>query len=784
MKYLLIILLLSSAVSCQKKTDTLNLEGLIEPVEVYYDNYGIPHINAQNNKDMMFALGYTMASDRLFQMDLLRRIGSGRLSEVFGEKTFEPDKLLRTLGIRKQMNENWKKFKRSAPKEMLEEIDAFMEGLNLYIKEGPKPMELKLLRYKIEPFSIVDSLSVAGYMGLNFAESLIVDVMYTDLLDEVSSEDVELIFSRGYKDDKIASFHANNYKPSDEYYALIGKSLSTLLDQFTLFHGSNAFALSPKRSKSGKAILANDPHIGFGLPSVWYEAHIKSPSYESYGHYIPLIPYPGLSHNKDRAWGITMAKFNEMDVYQETFHPDDKNLVLYKGSYVKVKNHTEIIKVKGEKDYSLEVRNTPHGPVLDETKHGKLNKGLSLEWQFLSPENNPALALYLLSKSKDIEDLAPALKHATSPSFMFTFADSKGNIGWHVMGRIPVLPNGFNGKYILDGASGAQDYNGYLNIEENPHLYNPESGMIAMANQKPLIKTKKNINGMWLSSQRQRRLHTILSGKEKWSAEELKKVQTDKTVYDYDNRFKKHIQFIEPKNKTEKKALSLLLDWDGVSDIEKPQTTIYYAIKANLIKNILLDELGKERLKEYTKITDTYTFLNLMLQGEKSKLWDVKGTEKIETREDIIQKSFQDSIKFLIKKFGSRIENWSWGRAHTLTFNHSLGKVFPLNLIFNLGPYPAHGGGGMVSNFGGDKADLNFDVIYGPSTRRIIDFADPENSFGVLPTGNSGDRFSKHYKDQIRLFFNNEYRPQLLNFKDIKQVSKKRTYRPFKELNQ
>jgi len=778
MQKIVYLIILSITASCAKSPKILNLKGLENPVEVYSDKFGIPHIIAQNNKDMMYALGYKMASDRLFQMDLLRRIGTARLSEIFGEKTLEADILLRTLGIKKQMDENWARYKKTAPKTMLEEVDSFLLGLNEFVKYGTKPIETKLLQYKIEPFTFEDSLSVLGYMGLNFAEALVVDVIYSDLLDELKSEEVELIFSRGFKDKNIKNLHASNYNPSKEYYTLIDKSLTTLLNRFTLFHGSNAWALSPKRSKSGKALLANDPHIGFSLPGIWYEAHIKSPTYENYGHYVPLVPFPGLGHNKDRAWGITMAKFNDMDIYQETFDPDNKNRVLYKGEFVDVERYDETIKIKGEKSKKITVRKTPHGPILDETKHGEKLKGLSLSWQFLSPENNAALSMFLLSKTKTVYDFAPALKHATSPSFSFTFADSKGNIGWHVMGRIPILPEGFNGKYILDGATGAQDYKGYLSIEENPNIYNPKSGIIVNANHKPLIKTKKNIGGMWLSSQRHRRIRQLLEEKEKWSIEELKSVQTDNHVYNYNERFKIHYKKLSAKNIIEKKALDKMLNWDGKARLSKPETTIHYTFLVFLIQNILFDELGKDRFEKYTSITDTYTFLDLMLQSESSNLWDNVKTKKIESKSEIIQTSFSEAVTHLTKNHGSSFENWSWADSHKLTFNHSLGKVKPLNLIFNLGPYSANGGGGMVSNFGGNKSDKEFKVVYGPSTRRIIDMNDTEKSLGVLPTGNSGNRFSKHYKDQISLFMNDNYRIQNMNFDLIQKESQKINYLP------
>ena len=772
-KLTLLALLYLLSVSCTQTPDSLELKGLKKPVEIYRDNYGIPHIKAKNNEDMMFALGYTMASDRLFQMDLLRRVGSGRLSEIFGEKTFDTDKFLRTLGLHRQMKENWNKFKKTAPKEMIQEIESFINGLNSYVKHGKKPLETRILRYEIEPFTFSESLSVAGYMGLNFAEALTVDVMYSDLFDELNLEDIELIFSRGSKDKNVSNFHSINYNPSPKYYSWIENTTSLLLNEFSLFHGSNSWAIAPNRSKSGQALLANDPHIGFSLPGIWYEAHIKSPDFESYGHYIPLIPFAGLSHNTDRAWGITMAKFNDMDLFQETFDPKNPNRVLYKGKYTNVASYDETIKIKDKEDYILNVRKTPHGPILDDTKHGENLKGIALSWQFLSPDNNPALAFYLLTKSKSLFDLANAIKHATAPSFTITYADSSGNIGYHVMGRIPVLAEGFNGKYIFDGATGAQDYQGYLSIDENPHSYNPESGLIVNANHKLDYKTKKNVGGMFLSHKRHRRIREILDTKEKWSLEELKKVQLDTTVYNFKKDYGLPLSLIKPQTEAQQDFLKRLKAWNGEVLIDTPEGTLFYGLQASIIRAILFDELGETRYEEYISKTDMYSFLKYIYEEPESKLWDNKNTEAVEDMKTTLQTAFEYAATELSKKFGDDIENWSWEKAHTLNLKHPLGSVFPLNHIFNLGPYPAHGGGSLVNNMRCAKEDLEFNVKYGPSTRRLIDFANLDNSLGVLPAGNSGNPFSKYYDDQVKLFNSNQYRPQLMDFKDIEKVSKK-----------
>lgn len=763
----------------------LKLEGLKAEVTVLKDEFGIPHISAQNNHDMMFALGYTMASDRLFQMDLLRRVGSGRLSELFGKDLLDTDILLRRLTIKKTMSENWAKYKKTAPKEMLTEAQAFIDGLNAFIKQGQRPLEMKILRYRPDPFTFEDSLAVAGYLSLNFAESLDLDVMYSELLKKLPKNEVDLIFPRGSQDIKDPNLFALKTKAHNKntniiapatksYVTFIDSALSTLLTRLTLFHGSNAWLLSGSRTTSGKPILANDPHIGFSAPGLWYEAHIKSPTTENYGHYVPLVPFPGLAHNKNRAWGITMAKIDEMDLYQETFHPKNKNKVLFKNEYVDVIKYTEVIKVKGEKDVVIDVIKTPHGPIIDGTKYANDGAHLSLKWQFLSKENNPGLTFYLLSKTETVWDLEEAIKHATSPSFSISMADAEGNIGYHVMGRIPIRPKGVNGKTILDGAAGKHEYIGYLDVSENPHSYNPKSGVIVTANHKPNIKTKKNINGMWLSKDRYLRIHELLAKKDKWDLESLKKVQTDVTLYNYNERYKKVYELINPDNDFENSVKSKLLNWKGKTNKKSVEASIFNTFLAFVLQNTVSDELGKDWFKIYSKRGDPYNFLRSIFKHEKSKLWDNVNSDVKETMSEIINKSFKQTVKHLQKTYGKNISSWHWEKLHTLTFKHTLGKVFPLNHLFNLGPFPVTGGGNLINNFGGDKGSLIFNVDYGPSTRRLIDLKSTKKSYGILPLGNSGNRFSKHYQDQVDLFLKNKYREQTTNFETVKQDSSTR----------
>ncbi len=784
------------------RSGSLDLEGLKSPVEVITDKYGIPHIKAENDHDMMMALGFITASDRLWQMDLLRRIGSGRLSEILGPKLLETDIFLRKIRLRSHMVERWAEFKKTAPEHMLMQIDAYFKGVNSYVKTGPRPLEMKLLGYSPDPFTIEDALSLVGYMSLSFAEGFFVDILYTDLLRELPKEEVDLIFPRAQfdanlpdvnlKQDKENKEHPepksdlqsqiidsnskfDNRKldsttlPSRKYiYTTLFDVVTELKARFGLFQGSNSWVLSPQRTKSGHTILANDPHIAYANPSVFYEAHIASPTYENYGHYVPLIPFPGLGHNKDRAWAITMSNSDELDYFSETFHPTEPK-VLYKNKFIPYQVVREEIIVKGQKKPHIEeVIITHHGPIIDNTRFVKKGKPLAVTWQFLNPTNNPALSSYLLSQSKELKDLAPAISHTAAPGFNISFVDSKGNIGWHVMGKIPVLPKNVNGREIRDGGSGRDEYVRYLDIMENPHIYNPKSGVIVTANYKHETQGPIPWIGLWQPKDRVLRLEALLDTIEKWDLEELKAIQTDEHVTFYQSFKEDFLEDVKPQTDLEKKVLSHMLNWQGGSSRKDIGASVYYTLSLSLLKNIIHDELGEDRFKTYCEGADAFAFIFQVLKRKDSILWDNENTTNLkESSSLIINKTFSESVSFLKQQFGSDIATWQWEKLNHVEFKHVLGKFFPLKQIFNLGPYSVAGGTNQVNAMGSVKYDLSFDVFYGPAARRLIDYKDPTKSWGVLPTGNSGNRGSKHFSDQVDLLVHNKYRAQNMNFNDL-----------------
>ncbi len=721
----------------------LKLEDLENPVMVIRDRYGVPHIKAQSKKDLFLAFGYVSAQDRLFQMDLVRRTGAGRLSELFGSKTSKIDILLRSLRIRKSAEESYKRFEGHYDKEMLELTNAYLKGVGQFISEGKLPLEFRILQYKPEPFSIIDMLSVPGYMALSFAEPLETDPLISQLNEKLSPELMKELRLETKALPKKKSGIKVSFSPEIE----------KLKNLVPLFHGSNAWAVSSKRSQTGKPILANDPHIAFANPSVWYEAHLSAPDYEVYGYYLPLIPFPCIGQNINAAWTVTMSEVDDMDLYEETFSKDRPNFYKFKGIWKEAKVEDEVVFIKGEKFIPLKLLTTDHGPLIDQTMKGVEGKHLALKWSFHHPENDPLSAFYKLHQAQTVNDFKNALSHAAGPGLNIIFANTQGDLAQWVMGKIPRRLNELSSDRILDGASGTEEYLGYFSIDENPHQINPPSGQIVTTNWRP--DGKHNINGFWQPVDRYERIHDLLQQKKMWTPEDMKIIHRDTFAQYASVIVPSLLESIKIENPEDREILEVLKNWDGHADVESTGATIFYVWNQFNFKVLLGDKLGEDGMRSFCH-SACWHFYKKVMTNKNSPWWEKKRREKLRMGYALMK-------NYLHKNLGNNIAEWKWGDLHTLTFEHPLGKVKWLAPIFNLGPVPASGANNTVNNMGYSRSGDRFDVRVGPSTRRIINLADLDQITTIIPTGNSGNRLSPHYQDQIKTYMKGEYRQARLS---------------------
>ncbi|KHD88210.1 MAG: penicillin acylase [Bdellovibrio sp. ArHS] len=719
----------------------LNLQGLSAPVKVTRDTFGIPHIKAANKMDALRALGFVMASERLFQMELSRRMTQGELSEVFGEIALNSDKLYRSLMIKRSVERMLQHEKQSGlfDEKMWDEMAAYFEGVNQYIATRPLPLEMKVLGLKPRPFSPLDAYIMTGHMAYSFGIALKADPLMSELAKKLSEEQFQAL--------------RNNPLPVPFKIVDNNAAFPVLTEGLFIpaFEGSNSWLISPKKSLSGKSIFANDPHIGYSLPAVWVEAHIQTPEFALYGHYLPLVPFAILGHNRHHAWGFTMSMTDDMDLYRETLD-QEKKTALFNKKPEPYQEWQEIIKVKDQEDVTISMIETRHGPLMDALFS---QKSLALKWAFHRKENNPMKALKLMAEAQSLNEFESALKTATAPGLNVMYADAE-NIAWWVFGDIAVKKNP-NSDMLLDGASGDDEYLRLLEWNEKPHSVNPSSGFIVTANSRPAM-LPAHIRGDFQADDRYETLVQALSEKDLWSVEEFKTLQTENY-----NIFTKRIldtlltelQLTPEENAKYVRPLQELKDWNLRSDISSTAASLYHQWNNDNILLILAD-LPEQDRKEFLNTPYAWQFYRRTILNENSPWW------KDLRRSAVVTTGFKNAVE--------KVRQKTWGELHTVEYIHPLGRTPPLNKVFNLGPYPIPGAYNEINNnkmrgMGGD-----FKVVAGPSTRRIIDFAEPQKSWGINPIGISGHMLSPFYKDQVHLFIEGKYRQQWMDEKDIAGV--------------
>lgn len=716
---------------------TAKLTQLSAPVRVLRDQYGVPHIFAQTKKDAMRALGYVQASERLFQMEMSRRLVTGTLSEVVGDVALKSDKLYRSLALRHTVEKLLTdKMKAGISNDkMQEEMEAYCDGINQYIDTHPAPYGFTFLRIKPRHFTPNDAYMMTGHMAYSFGVALKNDVLMSALAKKLTPG----LFKDLRNDWPTTPTRVTDYKT---FKPLL---IATENLYAPYFDGSNAWLIAPQRSASGKSIFANDPHIGFSHPGVWFEAHIHTPEFELYGHYLPMVPYAVLGHSRRHAWGFTMSQTDDMDLYRERLDRD-KKMVVFNNRWQPYDEWDEIISVKGQPNVTMPVIMTPHGPLMDAVLD---EKNLALKWAFNEPGNDTMTALYKMGEAKNMAEFEEALKPGRAPGLNVMYAD-ESNIAWWTFGDFAVKANP-NSDLILDGASGKDEYLRLLSWPEKPHDVNPRTGVIVTANSRPK-EAPPYMRGDWQADDRYQTILQTLQTKKTWSAEEFKNIQT----MNYDAYtpiiLKILLQKLQlsPAELAQNAAfLNDLRKWNYRSELASVEAAFFHEWNSQNL-NLLLANLETEERTAYLNTTHAWVFYKRVLSDEKSEWW------KSQTQSQVITNGFRKTLAKFEKKP-------TWGDVHTIEYRHPLGRNFPLNLIFNLGPYPIPGAYNEINNNKQRGFTGDFQVVAGASTRRIIDFANPQKSWGILPIGNSEHILSPFYKDQVQMFIKGEYRPQLMD---------------------
>lgn len=755
---------------------TLHSEQVRAPVEVIFDDIGVPHIYAENEPDAMFALGYVHGSERLWQMDLMRRAGAGELAALLGPDMVENDKYLRTLGMREAARRTAGQFREQAPGHVQGAMEAYLAGINTFIAEGQKPLEYQLVGQDPEPFDTEDVYCATGYMAYSFAIHLktepILDWMKQNfdaaLLAELAVD------TRGFRTIPVAAI-----SDSVEVAGAVGSWSEAAGDVSALsarvhaldavrpvpqWLGSNAWVISGERTKSGEVLFCNDAHMGYGQPSVWYEAHISTPEIDYYGNHLAGIPFPAIGHTRHHAWGITMFVNDDIDLYHETIEGDR---YLHGGEWLPVETSVDTVFVAGEDaPVTFEIRKTHHGPLIAED--------LAMWWTFTQyPENRLHEAFYAFSRQEGLANFEAAAAMVHAPGLNLMYGDDAGNIGWWAAAKLPIRPPSLDTKTAINGADPALDPAGWYPFERNPHNVNPASGFVYSANNAPDSVAGIQYPGHYYAGNtRAAGIMDALAARSDWTLADAQALQLDHHSPVYRDNAKRMLAL---SSAASSEARGLLEGWDGSHLGGDLAPTLYYRWMYRTIEGAMADEFmasGVEDAREkfvswHKTIVSENTFPRLLANPE-SPWWDDATTAGRESATDIVTAALEKAVADLTATLGPDLSGWRYDRLHVVTHEHAMKDVPVLGEWLGVGPFGLPAAKDALNKYEFKlKEAVDYTVFSGPSMRIGIDFADVDAAESILPTGQSGNRFSPFYDDQAQRYHSGEFRKQRMARADI-----------------
>jgi penicillin amidase len=748
----------------------LTIPGLHDRVKIYWEAYGVPHVLADDEHDLFLAQGYLHAQERLWQMDMARRFITGRIAEVFGDfavpwrelasrfrgrGSADFDYFMRLTGIRQSA---------LASLELLPEDDrlrlqSYSDGVNRYIERCDKklPWEFRLLRYRPEPWRPEDSLTVGK--GFTF---LVSPALFTRLnmitiaawLDD-QPEKLRSLFP-SYPEDAPTITRAVK-DAAQGIWRFVNGAL-TGSDWHPAGQGSNSWVIAPQRSATGSAILCNDPHLRMTLPPIWYLMHLRAQSsptdtegYEAWGASVPGLPCIHIGHNRWIAWGITAAVCDDVDLYREKIHRLEPDRYLYGGEWQRMAQREEVIQIRGGRALRRTVRLTRHGPVLsDFDGDNRFGEILSFRWAAHEPAQD-FHGLYGINQARDWSQFLESLSFHAAPALNFVYADREGNIAYSLAGNIPnrartpsLLP--------LAGWEMSNDWQGFIPFDELPRIYNPPDGAIATANNKIVDGSYPHyLAGFFEPPHRVRRIQELLAAKQTHSFIDLARIQLDlvsRQAQETIEALRADLSSIRQKDARTEEAVDRLLSWDGRCEARSVETAIFHVFHYRLMANLLTPALGEELFAAYVEILNQCIVPVDQILRNPQSLWFAT-----ESRRDLVARSLREAVDELRTALGDEMQRWHWGRIHTLSLTHTLGRLAFLRSALSVGPF-ASSGDGTTINMGFYRHSAPYRHTVGVSLRFIIDLGNLNDSSFIMPTGQSGHLFSPHDRDQTDLWRN------------------------------
>lgn len=805
---------------------TVRLAGLEEPVDVYRDRSGIPHIYAQTTHDLFFAQGYVHTQDRFYQMDYWRHIGSARLAEMFGPDLVETDSFLRTLGwarIARQELDHMDAGMRSV-------LQAYADGVNAYLADhhgGALSLEYVFLSltnpgYRVEPWQPLNTLTWAKSMAWDLKGNMSEEITRAMLLNNLTPEQLAELYPP-YPDDHpvIVNQPSIVNQPPIGSQAVHGRageqaSVNTILQPFSadaqtgierilgrfsnldnLFgashegSGSNNWVISGQRTATGKPFLANDPHLSVQMPSIWYEIGLhcvpKGPRcpYDVTGFSFAGAPSVIVGHNDRIAWGVTNVGPDVMDLYIEKVNPANPNQYEVNGQWVDMQTFQESIPVAGDEPVELTVRTTRHGPIISDNyapledfdqKAGVAlpdHFAIALRWTALEP-SFLFRAILNINLAQDWDQFREAARDFSVPAQNLVYADVDGNIGYQMPGRIPQRAGG-DGRLPVPGWTDEFEWTGYVPFEELPFVYNPPEGYIATANNAVVgPEYPYLISSDWDYGYRAERIIELIENTPgPIDSAYIQTMQSDNRnlTAEFITPVLMEVQLNDAHLEVHR---ALLQGWDYAMDMESAPAALFAVFWKYLLEDSLHDELPKTYWPSGG--SQMGAMLERLVAQPESDWWDNQDTEGQERRDDIFRQAFGEAVRDLEARLGADPTAWKWGDLHTVTFvNATLGQsgISQIENLFNRGPFRTAGGSAIINATSWDfsKEEGVYAVRALPSMRMIVDLADLDRSLSIHTTGQSGHAHHPHYIDFAELWRNFQYHPMLRSQSQVEAAS-------------
>ncbi len=715
-------------------------------MEIWRDSLGVPHLWAEDELDLARALGYVHAQDRLWQMEFFRRVADGRLAEILGAGLVETDRFLRTLGMGRAAAENLRVL--DAPE--LARLEAYAEGVNAWIGEHPGalPPEFVALRFEPEPWEPRHTLAIAKIMSWDLADwQLGLDLQgAVDRLGPERAADLFPTYPPGAPTILGAGAEwegtgdgtaAAPVRPGSVPLPRIPPLAARMLESVSASRASNAWVIGGDLTRSGKPILANDPHLALRAPSLWYLAALHGGETEVAGVTIPGTPAVVLGHTPGVAWGFTNAMVDDVDFFVERVDDEDPSRYLTPDGWAAFAVREETIQVRGAEPVVQRVRTSRHGPVLSDADPRGGGRVLAMRWTALDPSTTYR-GLLAMNRARDAAGLLRALRDFDDPHQNVVFADTGGAFGYALSGRVPVRSSG-DGLLPAAGWTGEGEWERYLSWEERPRVLNPAEGFVVTANHRVVGPDYPfRLGSEWAEPFRAIRITEMIRAGSKFTAADVSRQQMDVKDAFADRYLPLAMRAAEAIRDAD--AIRLLAEWDRRASEDSRAAALFYAWYEALRRRVGHDEFGG------APVYFPRAAMNRFLDAGGGRWADDVRTPERETLEHISALAMREALETAGRR--------SWGELHSTRIEHALGASAPLEraLSLNVGPFP-RGGSPYTVNVAGYGSRPPFINSHGASMRHVVDLADPDADGGfVVPTGQSGVPTSRHYRDQTPLW--------------------------------